>query len=77
MDADLDIRSVEPKDRMETLLGAYRGLARGRSLRITFDHDPACLYYTLQATEPAGSFDFERTEDGPDVWRARVTKRGR
>ena len=72
---DLDIRPVEPRDRMETILGAYRALAPGRTLRVTFDHDPSCMFYTLQATEPEGSFDFERKDDGPEVWRANVTKR--
>jgi uncharacterized protein (DUF2249 family) len=72
---DLDIRSVEPKNRMDTIMGAYRALTPGRTLHVTFDHDPSCMFYTLQATEPEGSFVFERKDDGPDVWRADVTKR--
>jgi uncharacterized protein (DUF2249 family) len=71
----LDIRSVQPKRRMDTLLGAYRELARGAALDITFDHDPECMYYTLQATEPAGSFAFRYLERGPEVWRVEVVKR--
>ncbi len=70
----LDIRPIEPKARMDTLLGAYRALVPGRALSITFDHDPACLYYTLQAMEPEGSFAFDRLESGPDVWRISVRK---
>lgn len=74
-DIDLDIRPVEPRNRMETILGAYRSLATGRTLRVTFDHDPSCMFYTLKATEPEGSFTFERKDDGPEVWSAHVTKR--
>lgn len=71
----LDIRPMEPKRRMDTLLGAYRDLARGAALDITFDHDPECMYYTLHATEPAGSFAFRYLERGPEVWRVEVIKR--
>lgn len=73
-DVELDIRAVEPKDRMETIMGTYRSLSPGRTMHVTFDHDPSCMYYTLQATEPEGSFRFEKKGDGPDVWHADVTK---
>lgn len=71
---ELDIRTVEPKDRMPTILGAYQALSPGQTLRVTFDHDPSCMYYTLQATEAEGSFRFERGLDGPTVWSADVTR---
>lgn len=74
-DVMLDIRTVEPKDRMETILGAYRSLSPGRTLHVTFDHDPSCMFYTLRATEPEGSFVFEKKDNGPDTWKANVTKR--
>ncbi len=77
MDRALDIRPVAPKDRMDTILGAYRELTLGETLHMTFDHDPSCMYYTLQATEPEGSFEFDRLEDGPQVWRVDVRKRTR
>jgi len=72
---DLDVRDVEPRHRLETILGAYRGLGPGGRLSLTVDHDPVCMYYTLEATEPAGSFTFEVREHGPEVWRAEVRKR--
>ncbi len=71
----LDIRPVAPKDRMQTLLGAYAALAHAATLDITFDHDPECLYYTLQATEPTDSFAFHYLSRGPEVWRVEVAKR--
>jgi uncharacterized protein (DUF2249 family) len=73
-DVLVDIRQVEPKNRMDAILGAYRSLHAGRVLRIIFDHDPSCMYFTLQATEPEGSFAFDRIEDGPEVWRVDVRK---
>lgn len=71
----LDVREVEPRDRLDTILGAYRALIPGTKLHLTVDHDPTCMYYMLEATEPARSFEFQIVENGPDVWRAEVTKR--
>jgi len=78
---ELDMRPVEPRDRLDTILGAYHALARGGTLRLTVDHDPSCMAYTLEATEPEGSFSFHKvlasrgdSEDGPVVWRAEVTR---
>lgn len=70
----LDVRDVEPRYRLEAILGAYRALARGATMRLTVDHDPSCMAYTLEATEAEGSFAFRTVENGPEVWRAEVTK---
>lgn len=70
----LDVRKVEPKDRLETILGAYKALQKGATLKLTVDHDPSCMYYMLEATEPPNSFDFKITDKGPEVWRAEVKK---
>ena len=71
---ELDVRDVEPRHRFDTIIGAYRMLVPGTTLHLTVDHDPVCMYYTLEATEPAHSFTFQVVENGPDVWRAEVTK---
>lgn len=73
-DVNLDVRNVEPGDRLDTILSTYRGLKRGSTLHLTVDHDPSCMYHLLDATEPAGSFEFRKIEDGPVVWRAEVTR---
>lgn len=70
----VDVRNVEPKDRLDTILGAYKALRRGATLKLTVDHDPSCMYFMLEATEPAGSFEFRTTETGPETWRAEVRK---
>jgi len=70
----LDMRDVEPRDRLETILGAYKSLRRGGRMKLIVDHDPSCMYHTLHATEPKGSFAFRTIEHGPEVWRAEVTK---
>ena len=71
---EVDVRDVEPKDRLGTILGAFRALPLGATLRITLDHDPSCMYYALEESEPAGSFSFRKIGDGPEVWGAEVTK---
>ncbi|NVB82560.1 MAG: DUF2249 domain-containing protein [Kofleriaceae bacterium] len=71
---ELDVRDVEPRHRFDTIIGAYHLLVPGMTLHLTVDHDPVCMYYTLEATEPERSFSFQVVENGPDVWRADVTK---
>lgn len=71
---ELDVRDVEPKDRLGTILGAFRVLPRGATLHITLDHDPSCMYYALDESEPPGTFDFRKIGDGPEVWHAEVKR---
>lgn len=72
---ELDVRPVEPKDRFETIMSAYEALAPETTLELVVDHDPKCMYYTLQATRGAESFSFEYLEEGPEVWRVAVVRR--
>ncbi len=72
--AELDVRPVEPKDRFELITATYRSLPPGGRLDLVLDHDPRCLYYTLEATEPAGAFRFVSVEEGPVVWKVEVRK---
>lgn len=71
----LDVRPVEPKERFETIMGAYDALAVGTTLDLTVDHDPKCMYYTLRAMRGDDTFRFDYLEDGPEVWRVLVAKR--
>ncbi|MCC7195563.1 MAG: DUF2249 domain-containing protein [Gemmatimonadaceae bacterium] len=72
----LDVRPVEPKDRFERIMGTYSTIPEGGTLELTVDHDPKCMYYTLQAEHGEGSFKFEYIEDGPEVWRVHVRRIG-
>lgn len=71
----LDVRPVEPKDRFETIMGAYHSLVTGVTLELVVDHDPECMYYTLRATQGEETFTFDYLEKGPEVWRVEVTRR--
>lgn len=70
----LDVRPVEPKDRFATIMAAYDGLPPGATLDLVVDHDPKCMYYTLEATRGADAFTFDYVENGPEVWRVSVTR---
>ena len=72
---ELDVRPVEPKHRLETIMGAYDSVPCGGTLDLTVDHDPKCMYYTLQAMHGDDTFTFDYLEDGPEVWRVEVRKK--
>jgi len=54
---------------------AFDALHPGGRFLLVADHDPTPLRYMLQAERP-GEVDWEAVEQGPDRWRARVTKLG-
>lgn len=72
---ELDVRPVEPKDRFAAIMGAYHAMTPGGVLELAVDHDPRCMYYTLQATEGDDAFTFAYLESGPETWRVEVVKR--
>ena len=70
----LDVRPVAPKHRLETIMGAYDALPEGGVLDLTVDHDPKCMYYTLEALHGTETFSFDYLENGPEDWRVEVRK---
>lgn len=70
----LDVRPIPPKDRFEAIMAAYEALDPGATLRLTVDHDPTCMYYTLKATRGEETFRFAYLERGPEVWRVEVRR---
>lgn len=72
---ELDVRSVEPKDRLETIMSAWGRLQAGDELKLTVDHDPKCMYYTLIVDHGENAFFFEYLENGPLTWKVKVTRR--
>lgn len=70
----LDVRPVEPKHRLEKILGAWNNLDVGEALYLSVDHDPQCMYYTLAADYGKDAFSFEYLQSGPIDWEVRVTR---
>jgi uncharacterized protein (DUF2249 family) len=68
----LDVRPMPPRVRHETIFERLDALAKGETLRLVNDHDPAPLRYQLDATRP-GEFGWEYVENGPEEWAIDVT----
>lgn len=71
---ELDVRPVEPRHRLETIMGAWRRLPVGETMLLVVDHDPECMYYTLKAEHGDDAFSFSYLERGPEQWRVQVTR---
>lgn len=70
----LDVRPVEPKHRLDTILNAWNDLPVGDVLLLYVDHDPQCMYHTLAAEYGTDMFAFDYLESGPVDWAVKVTR---
>jgi len=71
----LDVRVIPPRDKHPTIFRTFEDLGAGESFVLINDHDPRPLRYQFEAEMP-DRFGWEYLEQGPEVWRVRITKRG-
>jgi uncharacterized protein (DUF2249 family) len=71
----LDVRDVSPRDRHPLIFDTFEQLGPGDAMELINDHDPKPLYYQFLAEYPQ-TVDWEYLEQGPEVWRVRITRRG-
>lgn len=64
---------MPPRQRHPTIFSTWAGLADGDAILLVNDHDPVPLYYQF-ACEYAGRFRWDYLEQGPAVWRVRISK---
>lgn len=69
----LDVTSIEPKLQHTTIFEKFDQLGPEESLIINNDHDPKPLYYQLLG-EMGNEFSWDYLENGPDVWKVKITK---
>lgn len=69
----VDVRNIPPRDRHPLIFETFDGLQPGETMELVNDHAPAPLYYQF-LHERAGQFAWEYVEEGPEVWRARITR---
>ena len=69
----IDVRPMPPRERHPKIFGTWAELASGESILLVNDHDPVPLYYQF-AAEYTGTFRWEYLEQGPDVFRVRISK---
>lgn len=70
---ELDVTQIPPKRKHPTIFETFDGLDEGESFVLKNDHDPRPLRYQFQAERP-DQFGWEYLEEGPKVWRVRLTK---
>lgn len=69
----LDVRPIHPRDRHPMIFNMFDNLQSGESFELINDHVPAPLYYQFLHERP-DLFTWEYVEEGPDVWRVKITK---
>lgn len=69
----IDVRPMPPRVRHPSIFSAWDRLADGGAILLVNDHDPVPLYYQF-AAECVGGFRWEYLEQGPEVWRVRISK---
>ena len=73
IDFELDVRSLAPAQRHQSIFASYHALAPGSGFVLVNDHDPKPLRYQFEA-EHADEFTWDGIEAGPQVWRVRIGK---
>lgn len=71
----LDVTVLEPRQKHPTIFGRFNELDIGQSFIIHNDHDPRPLYFQMEAALP-GAFRWEYEQQGPKVFRVRITRTG-
>jgi uncharacterized protein (DUF2249 family) len=70
---EIDVREIAPRERHPLIFSTFHELEAKQSMDVVNDHDPKPLYYQMQAEQP-GQFSWDYLENGPEVWRVRITK---
>lgn len=70
----LNVTAIEPKLKHPTIFVRFDELVSGENLIIHNDHDPKPLYYQLLG-ERGNIFTWEYLEQGPQLWRVKITKK--
>jgi uncharacterized protein (DUF2249 family) len=73
----VDIRTLEGcVNRKACVLESFDALAEGESMEVVNDHLPRGLFLHFEEQRP-GRFEWTAVENGPEVFRVRITKRRR
>ncbi|MGH2646253.1 MAG: DUF542 domain-containing protein, partial [Ginsengibacter sp.] len=70
----LNVTLIEPRLKHPTIFVRFDELIPGESLIIHNDHDPKPLYYQLLG-ERGNIFNWEYLQDGPQLWRVKISKK--
>jgi regulator of cell morphogenesis and NO signaling len=70
----INVPLIEPRLKHPTIFKTFDEMGDGSSLTILNDHDPKPVYYQLLG-ERGNVFKWEYLEQGPEVWRVKITKK--
>ncbi len=71
---ELNVTTIEPRNRHPLIFSTFDGLQKGEALVLTNDHDPKPLYYSL-LHEREGQFEWEYLAQGPEEWKVKIAKK--
>lgn len=60
--------------RHQIIMETFDKLSVGEAMLLVNDHEPRPLFYQFQA-ERTGAFTWEYTEEGPEWYRVKITKK--
>ena len=69
----IDVRTIPHAERHPRIFGVLKALKPDQGFIIVSDHAPRPLHYQIQANYP-GLFDWEYLQEGPEVWRVRISR---
>jgi uncharacterized protein (DUF2249 family) len=69
----VDVREIMPRERHPLIFQTFDDLTAGEAFELVNDHDPKPLYYQFMA-ERQGQVGWDYLEEGPEVWRVRISK---
>ena len=72
-DIVIDVRQIVPRMRHALIFGTFHQLGPGEAFTLVNDHDPKPLFHRFSAEHP-GAFGWDYQEQGPDVWRVRISR---
>ncbi|MDA8424382.1 MAG: DUF2249 domain-containing protein [Nitrospiraceae bacterium] len=70
---ELDVTTIAPRERHPLIFKMFDELAKGDAFTLTNDHDPKPLYYSF-LHEREGRFGWEYLEQGPLLWKVKISK---
>lgn len=70
---ELDVTRLIPREKHPTIFRTFDSLKTGESFVLINDHDPMPLRHQF-SFERANQFNWEYLEQGPEMWRVRLTK---
>ncbi|RYF78982.1 MAG: DUF2249 domain-containing protein, partial [Chitinophagaceae bacterium] len=71
----LFVPGLQPTLKHPTVFKKFDALQEGEAFLLVNDHNPIPLYYELKA-ERGDIFEWEKVEDGPEVWKVKISKTG-